>query len=232
MAFDMSSFLQNYGGAFPGIAQAGGGLASLFGKGGKNPADAANKYISQIPGQTQQYYQPYMEAGKGAMGNLQNEYKDLLSGNKQNELGSSFKESPGYQFALQQALAGGNNAAAAGGQLGIPAHEQANMGIAQGLASQDYDKYIQNQMGLYGTGIQGNQQLNQQGFEANKGFADQLAQTLAQQGNYAFSGQTGQNQAKKQGWSDIFGGLGGAAASFVPGGSGLMSLLKLFGGNA
>lgn len=231
MAFDITDFLKNYGGAFPGIAQAGGGLASVFGKGQKNPADVANKYISQIPGQTQQYYQPYMEAGKGAMGELQNQYKDLLGGNVQNKLGESYKQSPGYQFALEQALAGGNNAAAAGGQLGIPAHEQRNMEIAQGLASQDYDKYLQNQMGLYGAGLQGNQGLNQQGFEANKEFADQLAQMLAQQGNYAFSGQTGQNQAKQQGLSDILGGIGGAATSFVPGGSGLMQLLKMFGGH-
>lgn len=232
MAFDITDFLKNYGGAFPGIAQAGDGLASVFGKGQKNPADAANKYISQIPGQTQQYYQPYMEAGKGAMGDLQNQYKDLLSGDTQNKLGANYKESPGYQFALQQALAGGNNAAAAGGQLGMPAHEQQNMATAQGLASQDYGNYMQNQMGLYGQGLQGNQQLNQMGYNANTGFADQLAQTLAQQGNYAFSGQTGQNQAKKQGWGDILGGLGGAAASFVPGDSSMMQLLKLFGGNA
>ncbi len=227
----MTDFLKNYGGAATGLGQAAGGFASLFGKGQKNPADAANKYISQIPGQTQQYYQPYMEAGKGAMGELQNQYKDLLGGNVQNRLGESYKQSPGYQFALEQALSAGNNAAAMGGQLGIPAHEQRNMATAQGLASQDYDKYLQNQMGLYGAGLQGNQQFNQQGFEANKSYADQIAQALAQQGNYAFAGQTGQNQARQQGLSDILGGLGGAAASFVPGGSSVMNLLKLFGGH-
>lgn len=231
MAFDISSFLKNYGGALPGVGQAAGGFASLFGGGQKNPAAAANKYISQIPAQTQQYYQPYMEAGKGAMGELQNQYKDLLGGNVQNRLGESYKQSPGYQFALEQALSAGNNAMAAGGQLGIPAHEQRNMATAQGLASQDYDKYLQNQMGLYGQGLQGNQQFNQQGFEANKGFADQLAQMLAQQGNYAFAGQTGQNQAHQQGLSDILGGIGGAAASFVPGGNSMMNLLKMFGGH-
>ncbi len=61
-----------------GLGVAGGGIYNMFGGGGKNPADAGNKYISQIPGQTKQYYDPYMQAGKGAMGDLQNQYKDLL----------------------------------------------------------------------------------------------------------------------------------------------------------
>jgi hypothetical protein len=231
MAFDISSFFKNYGSALPGIGQAAGGAMSLFGN-NKNPADIANKYISQIPGQTQQYYQPYMEAGKGAMSDLQNQYKNLLSGDVQNKLGENYKQSPGYQFALEQALAGANNAAATGGMLGIPAHQQQNMQIAEGLASQDYNNYLQNQMGLYGQGLQGNQQLNQMGYNANTDYATNIANALAQQGAYAFEGQQGLNQKRSQGLSDIFGGLGGAAASFTPGGSALMQLLKLFGGNA
>lgn len=228
--FDFDSFMKNYGGAMPGLAQAGGGMASLFGGGGKNPADTANNFVSQIPGQTKPYYQPYMDAGKGAMGDLQNQYKDLLGGGVQNRLGESFKESPGYQFALQQALSGGNNAAAMGGQLGIPAHEQANMATAQGLASQDYGNYMQNQMGLYGQGLQGEQQLNQQGFEANKGYADTLGTSLSQQGAYGFAGQAGQNKSKSNAFKDLFGGIAGAGASFIPGGAGIQALLKMFGG--
>jgi hypothetical protein len=233
MAFDMQEFLKSLGGAVPGLAQAGGGLFGLFNK-PKNPADSANKYISQIPGQTQQYYQPYMDAGKGALSNLQNQYGDLLSGTTQNKLGESYKESPGYQFALKQALQGGNNAAAMGGNLGMPQHEQANMEYAQGLAAQDYDKYIQNQMGLYGQGLQGNQLLNQQGFDANKGMADTVGNALSQQGAYAYGGQAGMNQAKQKSWSDLFGGLGDAGASML-GGSSLQQLLKYLqgkGGNA
>lgn len=231
MAFDITDFLKNYGGAFPGAAQAAGGFAGLFGKGQKNPADAANQYISKIPGQTQQYYQPYMEAGKGSMSELQNQYKNLLSGDVQNKLGESYQQSPGYKFALEEALQSANNAAAAGGMLGIPAHEQQNMAIAKALASQDYDKYLQNQMGLYEMGIQGNQGLNQMGYNANTDYATNIANALAQQAAYAFMGQQGKNQAKQQSLGDIFGGIGGAAASFVPGASELMNLLKLFGGN-
>ena len=215
----------------------GGGLgtagAALFGGKGKNPADVANQYISQIPGQTQQYYSPYMEAGKGAMGNLQNQYADLLSGNVQNKLGENYKESPGYQFKLKQALGAANNASAAGGMLGTGAHQQGNMQVANDIASQDYNDYLKNQMGLYGLGLGGNEGLNQMGFDANKGYADMLAQNLAQQGAYGFMGQQGQNQARQSKFGNIFSGLGMAAGGLMggPAGAGIGGWLgNLFGG--
>lgn len=227
MAFDLGSFLKMLGGAAPGLGQAAGGLNTIFGKQPKNPGIVANNYISQIPGQTKPYYQPYMDAGKGALSDLQNQYKDLLSGNTQNQLGANFKESPGYAFNLKQAMQAGNNANAAGGTLGTPMHQEQNADYAHGLASQDYNNYMQNQIGLYGSGLQGEQGLNNQGFEANKGYADTLGNALSQQGAYGFAGQTGQNQYKQQGMSDIFGGLGGAAAGL--GGNQFAQLLKLFG---
>jgi len=213
MAFDWSSL----GGIGGGAAQLGGGIAGLFGQGGKNPYDAASPYLNRIPGETQQYYQPYMDAGKGAMGNLQNQYADLLGGDKQNQLGSSYQQSPGYQFALQQALQGSNNAAAMGGNLGMPQHEQANMGVAQGLASQDYNNYMQNQMGLYGQGLQGNQQMNQQGYDASTRYGDNMANLLGTQAQYAYGGADWKNKQKESNWKNIFGGLGSMGAGIAGG---------------
>ncbi len=220
-----------------GLGTAAGGAWNMFGGGQKNPADAANKTIGQIPGQTQPYYQPYMDAGKGAMGNLQNQYKDLLSGNTQNQLGASYKESPGYQAALKAALGAGNNAAAAGGMLGTPAHEAQNMGIASDEASKDYENYIKNQMGLYGAGLSGNEGLNAQGFQANQDYANTLANTLGQQGAYQFAGQAGKNASNAQGMGNIFSGLGMAAGSLFGGPAGGAAggaagnwFSKLFGG--
>lgn len=215
---------------FGGLGTAAGGM---FGGQGKNPADVANGYINQIPGQTKPYYSPYMDAGKGAMGNLQNQYADLLSGNVQNKLGENYKESPGYQFKLQEALRGGNAAAAAGGRAGTPMAQQQQMGIANGLASQDYGDYIKNQIGLYGQGLSGNEGLNQMGFDANKGYADMLGQNLSQQGAYGFMGQQGQNQANQQNKSNIFSGLGMAAGGLFGGPAGAAAggwLSHLFGG--
>ena len=74
---------------------------NLFGHKGKSPASAANKYLSQIPGQAHQAYDPYVQAGQGAMTQQQEQIKNLFGGQTQNMLGESFKESPGYQYATK-----------------------------------------------------------------------------------------------------------------------------------
>lgn len=190
-----------------GAGAVGGGLWNQFHP-GKNPADTANEYIDQIPGQTKPYYSPYMDAGKGALEDLQNQNKGLLGGTTQNDLGASYKESPGYKFALEQALQGSNNAYAAGGQLGLPQHMQSNMEQAQGIAAKDYNDYMNRQTDLYKTGYGGTQDINKQGFDANKSYADQMAQALAQKGAYGFMGQQGKNSENAKNNSSIWSGLG------------------------
>lgn len=203
-----------------GLGTAAGGAFGLFSK-NKNPATGAMNTIGQIPGQTNQYYQPYMDAGKGALEDLQNQYKGLLGGTKQNELGANYKESPGYQFALKQALAASNNANAAGGMLGTPMNQQNNMETAQGLAAKDYNDYMQNQMGLYGSGLHGEEGLNTQGQTANSNYADVLGNALSQQAGYQYAGQAGQNAHKSNMLGNIFSGLGTAGGAFLggPGGA-------------
>jgi len=193
---------------YAGIGSAiGGGIGSLF---SKNPADAANKYLNQIPGQTNQYYQPYFEAGKNALPGLQDQYAKLISdpGARLNEIGSSYHQSPGFQFALNQALGGAGRAAAAGGMAGSPQHEQQNMQLASDIGNQDYYNYLNKALGLYGQGLEGNQNLANQGQQAGGNMANLIAQQLATQGQQAYEGQA----AKNQGWSDVF----STAASSLP----------------
>jgi hypothetical protein len=186
-------------------------LSGLFG-GNKNPADAANKYISQIPGQTSQYFDPYINAGKNALPILQGQYGDLLNnpGGKVNQIGGSFQQSPGFQFALQQALQGAGHAAAAGGMAGSPQHEQQNMGIATQLGNQDYYNYLDKALGLYNQGLSGEQGMAGMGLTAGTSQADMIAQALAQQGNNAFRGQQDKNARNNSFWNGV-GNLGGAA---------------------
>ncbi len=198
-----------------GFGQMAGGLAGLFGKGNKNPADAANQQLNQIPGMTNQYYQPYQQAGMEAMNSLKGQYGDLLGGNTQNMLGAGYKESPGYQRALQQAMGAGNNAAAAGGMLGTGAHQQNNMETASDMASKDYNNYIQNQMGLYGMGLQGQQGMNQMGYGANTDFANMLANIQQQKAQYDYEGQNAKNKGNQMDWGNIFGGMGSLAGLFL-----------------
>lgn len=216
--------------AIGGAGGAAGGLWNKFHP-GKNPGDVANGYIDQIPGQTKPYYQPYMDAGKGALSDLQNENKGLFGGTTQNKLGESYKESPGYKFALEQALQGSNNAYAAGGQLGLPQHMQSNMEQAQGIAAKDYNNYIQNQIDLYKTGYAGTQDINKQGFDANKNYADVLGNTLSQKGYYGYSGQNTKNKENAQNNSDIWSGIGmlGGGIAGAPFGPGGMALGSQFG---
>lgn len=203
-------------GMIPGIASAAGGLFGMFGKKNKNPADAANGYLDQIPGQVNPYYQPYMDAGKGALNTLQGQYGNLLNntGDVYNKLAGGYKESPGYQFALKQALGAGQNSSAAGGMLGTPADQQQQMGIAQDLSSKDFGNYMQNQMGLYGAGLSGMGNINQMGFDASTGYGNMLGSILGQKAQNAFSGQAGMNQGRQQNMNDIFGGIGGAASGY------------------
>jgi hypothetical protein len=202
-------------------------LSNLF-HGGRNSANAAMPYLNQIPGQTQPYQQPFFNAGTSQLPLQQNEYNSLINnpGGKLNQIGQSFHESPGFQFALQQALQGGGHAAAAGGMAGSPQHEQQNMGLATDLANQDYYNYLNGATGLYNAGLNGGQQLVQGGQQAGQNMSDTIAQQLAQQGNLAFQGQQQQNQNQSDLFGNIFHGVG-ALGAFKPFQN---YISKLFGG--
>ena len=187
-------------------------FSNMFG--GKNPADSAMPYLNQIPGKTQQYQQPWMQAGQNQLPGLQDQYRQLMNdpGGRMNKIGESFKESPGFKFAMQQALQGGNHAAAAGGMAGSPQHEQQNMQMATDLGNQEYNNWMKNALGQYDMGLQGSQGMANQGQQAGQSMADMIAQTLAQQANLSFNGQQQQNQNKSDMWGNVFNGAGSLAA--------------------
>lgn len=184
-------------------------FSNLF-KGGKNPADAAMPYLQQIPGQTKKYFQPYINAGEEALPQLQQQYGSLLNnpGGMLNNIGQGFQASPGFNFAMQQALQGANHAAAAGGMAGSPQHQQQNMQLATDIGNQEYNHWLQNALGLYGSGLSGQQGLANMGMESGSRMADMIAQTLAQQGNLAFGGQRQLNQNQNDLFGNIFKGAG------------------------
>ena len=115
-------------------------------------------------------------------------------GDVMNKIGGGFKESPGYQFQLQQGQNAANNAAAAGGMAGSPMHEQHNMELATNLANQDYNNWIKNAMGMYGQGLQGEQGMYDIGSRAGIGLGEDLASMRAQQGRMAYEEAAGKNQ--------------------------------------
>lgn len=175
-----------------------------------NPANAANQYLNQIPAQMLPYFQPYMNQGQQAGQQLTGQYNQMTQNPQEffKNISGGYKESPGYQFKLQQALNAGNNAAAAGGMLGTPQHQQQNMGVAEGLANQDYQDYLNHILGIFGQGQQGQQGLQEQGFRAGTGYGENIGNILGQQAQYAFGGQAGQNAAQGQNRSNLFSGIG------------------------
>lgn len=185
-------------GAAAGIGE---GLLGLFGsheaqKEYQDPSQAAQGFFGQVPGTISPYYNPYIQQGQQAGQQLSGQYNQLINdpGGKTNQIGSSFHQSPGFNFALQQALQGGNNAAAAGGMAGSPQHQQQNMATATGLANQDYYNYLGNAEGMYGQGLQGLQGQQQLGYNASNELANSLGSNLQTQGNLAYSGAANRNQ--------------------------------------
>lgn len=171
-----------------------GDVANWFGGSGSNPANAAMPYLNQIPGMLQGYYNPYIQAGMGALPNLQQQFSAMMNPNFINNFGKSFQQSPGYQFNLNQQLDAANRAAAAGGYTGTPMAQQNSQQVASGLANQDYYNWLNHGLGAMQTGLAGEQGLYNTGFNASNQLANSLGANLMSQANLAYAGQQNQNQ--------------------------------------
>jgi len=238
-----------YGAGNPNFSGAAGGLGSLIaaflmGQGKyNNPANSAMPYLNQIQGTLQQGYDPYVNAGLGAMGNYSDLSKQMTSflpqlqgalgsamsspGQFINTIGQNFQQSPGYQFQVNQAENAAKNAAAAGGMLGSPQQQQGIAGTVNQLANQDYYGYLNEAMGAFGKGVEGSQNLVNTGFQGfgnimNQGYnasnemAQSLANALQSQGSLAYAGQANKNQYQQAQQGGIAGLVGGGIASILP----------------
>lgn len=141
----------------------------------------------------QQNQAPFLQAGQGAVTTLSGLIPQL------NEAGANYptfqaptadqaRQTPGYQFALQQGLQGVQNSAAARGGLlsgnAIAATEQ----YGQGLADTNYQQVYNNALGQYQQGY--NQFQNQQANQFNRyaalaGVGQTAANQLGAQGQAA-----------------------------------------------
>ena len=195
------------------IGSVGKGLAGLFGgrKNRNNPSGAAKPYLDQVPSATKPYYQPYINEGRGASTNLNNEYGRMTNDPQSvyDQMGKGYKESQGYQTRLQAALQAAQNASAAGGMLGTPQYQQESAQIANDMSSKDYEDYLNHMLGIYGGGIQGQENTAGRGYDASKGYAGILSNNLGDQATNAYYGQAGKNRSNQDNWGNIISGLGG-----------------------
>lgn len=201
-----------------GLGGAGAGFGSMMSK-FKNPSDAAMGSMDQIPETLKKYLGPYMDAGSSMLPDLKNQYGQLTNdpGARLNQIGKSFQGSPGFDFALKMALQGANHAAAAGGMVGSPQHEFQNMELATNMANQNYNQYLGNALGLYGKGLEGEQNIYNTGAQTGVGMGEDMASWLAQKAKLQYEGQNTENQHEGGAMGSILGGLGTAAGAYFGG---------------
>jgi hypothetical protein len=178
---------------------------NLFGT--TDPSKAAMPYLQSIPGMISPMYQPYIKAGQWAYPQMQQQYASMINDPSalMNRFGSSYQQSPGYQFQVNQATHGANAAAAAGGMLGSPAEQAALAGRITDLSNQDYNQYLSNALGLYGQGMSGLGNLYQSGYGASNELAGDLANNAQNEANLKYAGQVNQNQQKAEMWGNLTG---------------------------
>jgi hypothetical protein len=199
-----------------GLAGVGSGLYNIFNP-GKSPYEEASRIYGQIPGATQPYFQPYIQAGRSAMGDLQGQYGQLTgqTGDVYNRLAGGYQESPGYKRQLEQAMGGVNRAAAAGGMLGTPAAQLQAADVGQNVASRDFGDYMNRMQSLYGMGLGGLGEINKMGYGASTNYADMLGNIMAQQGGTSALSQALQNQQRSQGIGQVASGAGSLLGSLT-----------------
>ncbi len=203
----------------------GGGAGNNF-----DPMGAANKYLDQIPGVAHKGYDPYVNAGLDASGKTKSEYEGLMNDPTAliNKIMEQYKTSEGYGFARDRLTKEMGNTAAMGGIAGTPLDQMNQAEGVQGLLSKDMQQFLQNALGRYDTGLQGEEGIASRGFDASGKLTDALGGALNQQGGLAFQDQqqrmTDANTREAQKRSDrnslwsMFGKALGAGAGFAVGG--------------
>lgn len=145
---------------------------------------------------------------------------------------AAFFNSPDYQFAMQQGLSALDNSASARGNLQSGAQQIGITNYAQGLASQQYNNFMNR---LQGSAVQG-QQASGALANAALGQGSALAGLTAQSGNVGAAGTIGQANALNAGIQGVAGSYGTGAAgglqsAFGSSGSGLSGLFSGLGGS-
>ncbi|MCW1908625.1 MAG: hypothetical protein KIH63_004760 [Candidatus Saccharibacteria bacterium] len=208
------------GGFFGGPAGAalGSGIGGLMG-GSRNSEDAANQYLSQIPGIGKQYFDPYITQGREAGDMANAEYGKMLQDPTGfiNKILESYKPSQGYQFREKRLQDAASNTAAAGGFRGTNFDVQNQSELINALLGEDMQQYLENVRGVHGTGLAGKENVADRGFQASNSLADLIGGSLNQRGGLAYQRAEGSNGRRNALFSSLL-GLGAQGMGFGGGG--------------
>lgn len=196
-------------------------FSGIFGGGSRrSPAAAANPYLQQIGPMAQERLDPYINRGKDAAGLLDTEYRGLVENPADaiNKLMMGYSESEGFKSAYDRALKALQNTSAATGTLGTEADQYRTADLARQLASQGQYDWLDRVLGMYRTGIEGEQGFYNQGYGANQDLTSILGNVLSTQGGLAFQGAQQRNQNRNDLFRSILQGAGAVAGGAMGGG--------------
>lgn len=173
-----------------------GGIAqnSAAKKGAKATDQSSQRSIDEQRRQfdlTRQDQMPWLDAGRGALGDMQR----LMGGDF-----SKFYQSPDYTFARDQGLQSLERGAAARGGMYSGGADADRMRFASGLASQNYGNFYSRLQSMAGQGQTTASNLGQMGM----GMANNIGNSLMNAGNARASAY----QQQGNNWAQLAGGLG------------------------
>jgi hypothetical protein len=145
------------------------GAVGLGGDDYQNPADSASPYLEAIPGYVDKYMNPYIDMGQTAGGIAQNQYAQMASDptGYYNSIYDSYNQSDYEKYMSDQLAKTQQNTAAAGGFSGTQNDVNQQMTTQNALLSQDWNKYLEQVMGIQGGGLQGEQKMYNTGYNAS-----------------------------------------------------------------
>ncbi len=188
---------------------------SNFLSGGHDPAGAAMPYFDKAAGTVKEYMSPYADRGGRAGGILEEQFGQMSQDPAKFMEGimQGYEPSKYYQMMQDRLSTAAANTAAAGGMRGSGQESTRQQEITEGLLSKDMQQYLQNVLGIQGTGLSGEQGLYGTGFNAAQGLAGDLSNIYGTQGQLAFQGERDKNMRNQQ----LLGSLIGLGTSFFGG---------------
>jgi hypothetical protein len=125
-----------------------------------------------------------------------------------------YKTSAGYNFQKDELQKSMGAASAAGGYRGTPLDQNNQGEQIQGLLSKDQQQWLQNVLGRYDTGLQGEAGEATQGYNASGSLADILGNNLNQQGGMAYGQAQQGNKTRTDMIQTLIKALSSAAGAF------------------
>ncbi len=195
-----------------------------------DPQKEANKYLTQIPGVGAKYYNPYIEGGNRAGASLEGEYGKMTNDPTSfiDEIMKHYNLSKGATYARDELGRGIGATAAAGGFAGTPEHQKEYGEMADKIMSGDMQQFLQNALGVYGTGLTGEQDVYNKGFTASGNMADLLGGNLSSQAGLGFQNASQNNASRAAFMNAIAKALSTAGGAYMGGGAGASIGSKMF----